>query len=126
MKNRLSSFQPNMLLRSGSLDRIRQFPSYLCRRGSGGQLVTWIYNSRTVFTQALSFTHEQLRSLMLVVSVYLMVGLVALQLAAAMFVLSVVSTSLPNGMIFLLACILITSFIGFKTIPTDTKLEKRQ
>ncbi|RZF34572.1 hypothetical protein LSTR_LSTR006957 [Laodelphax striatellus] len=115
-----------MLLRSGSLDRIRQFPSYLCRRGSGGQLVTWIYNSRTVFTQALSFTHEQLRSLMFIVSVYLMVGLVAAQLAASVVVLAIASPSLPTGMIFLLACILITSFIGFKTIPQDTKREKRQ
>ncbi|XP_075238352.1 uncharacterized protein LOC142334307 isoform X2 [Lycorma delicatula] len=112
------SFPPNLLLRSASLDRIRQFPAYLCRQGSNNVLL-WLYNSRSAFKEVLSSAHEQLRGLLLSFCVYLAIGLIVSQLIVCFLVMSIAATSLPSGFIFLSICLVLISAIGMKTIPHD-------
>lgn len=117
-ENRNPLSPPNQLSRTSSLDRIRQFPAYLCRRGSNSVLF-WLYNSRSVFREVLASAHKQSRGVFLALCVYLAIGLIVAQLAICGLVMSIAAPTLPYGFIFMVACIAIMGALGMKTINHD-------
>lgn len=106
---------PSVLLRSSSFDRLKQFPSslhaYFCRHGSI-EFIKWLSYSQTQLYSILSLLFSQLRSILLVTSVYAAVGLISIQFAMCILALSTVT--LPNGFAFLLTCIFAMAAIAIR------------
>lgn len=106
----MALFPPAVLLRSSSLDRLRQFPAYLCSASSD---LRWLFSSQTGISQVIASYFRQLHSLVLLISVYFAVVLLAAQVVGMILVLAS-CTSVPPGFIFMIVCVCV--IIGLATI----------
>lgn len=112
------------LLRSPSLERLRQFPSYLCTKGSYDFKV-WLENSRIALSnsiyRSLQVAHEILFSLF----VYCIIVTVLIQVCLVMNALFF--CNVPTGPTFLYVTTSVLGMILFVALPhTDCKSKIKQ
>ncbi|KAJ9592453.1 hypothetical protein L9F63_015869, partial [Diploptera punctata] len=96
------------LARSGSLDRIRQFPAYLCSSKILPDILT------TAMQSGIEQTLKLVRGSSLVIAVYITVVVLLVQLAALCCAL--LAAPMPPGLLFLLASLFFMCFMASKTI----------
>ncbi|KAI5756268.1 hypothetical protein M8J77_023604 [Diaphorina citri] len=107
------------LLRSPSLERLRQFPSYLCTRGSYDFKV-WLENSRTALSDSISRSLLVAHELIFTLFVYSIILTIVAQVCLVMNTL--VFYKVPRGPTFLYVTTAILGGIMFIAVPfTSTK-----
>lgn len=116
----MALFPPAVLLRSSSLDRLRQFPAYLCSASSD---LRWLFSSKTGVSQVIASYFKQLHSLLLIISVYFVVVLLAAQVVGLIVAL-VLCSKVPPGLVFMIACICIITGLATKAICHEDKSVK--
>ncbi|XP_069699055.1 uncharacterized protein [Periplaneta americana] len=107
------------LSRSTSLDRIRQFPAYLCTRGCLPQALSFLRNSAEAAQASLTVVRRYL----LVVTVYLCLFLLTLQLSACACALLIGAT--PPGLVFLVTSSMAMCAMACRTILHDPAANPR-
>lgn len=113
----IALFPPAVLLRSSSLDRLRQFPAYLCSASSD---LRWLFSSKTGISQVIASYFRQLHSLLLIISVYFAVVLLAAQVVGIVVALALCA-SIPSGFVFMVVCICVITGLASKAICHEDK-----
>lgn len=102
------------LLRSPSLERLRQFPSYLCARGSS-DLKMWLESSRTALSESISRSLSVAHELIFIVFLY---SVILTIIAQVCFVLNtLVFCNVPRGPTFLYITTSMLGAIMFLALP---------
>lgn len=113
----MALFPHAVLLRSSSFDRLRQFPAYLCSASSD---LRWLFSSKTGISQVIASYFRQLHALLLIISVYFAVVLLAVQVVAMLVVLAS-CTSVPPGFVFMIVCVCVIIGLATKAIRHEDK-----
>jgi len=102
------------LARTASLDRIRQFPTYLCSRDFLHHALSYLQTSSSSVQAGLALV----RGSLLIVAVYLGLFLLAAQLSACCYTLLLGAK--PPGLIFLMTILFAMCGMAYKTILHDS------
>lgn len=109
----LASAMRAHLSRSASLDRIRQFPAYLCDCGVLPQVLSYVQTSSTALQAGLTLV----RGYLLCLAVYFGLVVLVVELSACCCVLLLGAK--PSGLIFMLASLFAMCGMACKTIAHD-------
>lgn len=103
-------------MRSASLDRLRQFPAYLCTRSSSAfpNVLLFLNTALTAMQAALKNAVAFVQKYYLVGSVVAALFVVGLQLVLCSIVIFVGNK--PPGLLFMLASLLLMAVIAYRTI----------
>ncbi|PSN46227.1 hypothetical protein C0J52_11395 [Blattella germanica] len=108
--------KPPRLVRSSSLDRIKQFPAYLCNT----KLIPQLLN--TSVQAGIEQVLRLVRGSLLFVSVYVCIFILLVQFSALCFAL--LSEPMPPGLLFMLASLAVMCGMACKTIGYDASLHR--
>ncbi|KAL1464444.1 hypothetical protein WDU94_004093 [Cyamophila willieti] len=111
------------LLRSPSLERLRQFPSYLCTRGSY-DFKLWLENSRTALSASISRSLLLAHEFVFTIFVYSIILTIFAQMCFVMNTL--VFSDVPRGPTFLYVTTALLGAIMFVALPHMTQVRPRR
>lgn len=98
-----------LLMRTTSFDRLRQFPTYFCRQSSA-EIAEWLSTSKIKLSSYLTLFSKQFHGVLLALTVYCAVALLAIQLIVGMVTL--LQVSLPSGLLFLIGCMVLVACLA--------------
>ncbi|CAH0390135.1 unnamed protein product [Bemisia tabaci] len=118
-------FHKSKFLRSSSLNRIKQFPAYLCNQSSSDILI-WIHAAKAALAHTFKSANKQFQSLAFILAVYSALFLLAAQLCAFVVILS--SAPMPTGLIFMYGNIVCLFALGLSILPHQNQnaMKKRK
>uniref|UniRef100_A0A8D8XZ08 Uncharacterized protein n=1 Tax=Cacopsylla melanoneura TaxID=428564 RepID=A0A8D8XZ08_9HEMI len=111
------------LLRSPSLERLRQFPSYLCTRGSY-DFKLWLENSRTSLSASISRSLLLAHEFLFTTFVYSIILIICAQMCFV--VNTLVFSSVPRGPTFLYVTTSVLGAIMFVALPHMATVRPRR
>ncbi|KAK9508028.1 hypothetical protein O3M35_007778 [Rhynocoris fuscipes] len=111
-------YNKNLLMRTSSFYRLRQFPTYFCRQSST-EIVEWLSSSKLRLSSYLTLFSKQFHGVLLTVSIYSALALLAIQLIVAMA--TILTSNPPNGLVFLLGCVMLVAWLAVQLMNITTE-----